>query len=47
MPNIATATAMASSKLLQAAVNDSVADLRVVGAHRAPMKKDTKNMTTK
>ena len=47
MPNVATATAMASSKLFEAAVKESVA----VWPYEAPtfrlMKKDTKNMSTK
>ena len=47
IPKVATATAMASSKLFDAAVNERVA----VWPYGAPtfrlMKKDTKNITTK
>ena len=41
MPKTATATAMASSKLLEAAVKERVAAWRVIGAHlRAQKKRD-------
>jgi hypothetical protein len=42
MPKLAMATAMASSKLLDAAVNESVTVCFVVGARRALMKNDTR-----
>ncbi len=47
MPKVATATAIASSKLLEAAVNERVADWPYAAPALLLMKNDTKNMNTK
>ena len=47
MPNTATATAIASSKLLLAAVNESVALFSYPAPTRFPMKNEITNITMK